>query len=170
MCRLSVRADGKRQQRDGHGARGGQVPLQPAVQHHGDDHAERAVLRRQPDGLLRRGLGHRPRPRRLVPAHEELRRQVAERAPVRRVVRDRRVRVLPVPGERGRVHQLRQGTYRRGLDFVGTRPFGTRFPENIFSEMYLFGKIFGRKVFYWKNVWFVNSISENYRFGIHDVR
>lgn len=108
---ISVRfcADGKRQQRDGHGARNRQMPVQPAVQHHGHDHAERPVLRGQPDGLFRRRLGHRPGPGRLVPADQELRRQVAERAPVRRLVRDRRVRVLFVQGERRRVHQLRQG-------------------------------------------------------------
>lgn len=106
---LFIPTDGKRQRRDGHGARGRQVSVQSAVQHHGHDHAERPVFRGQPDGLFRRRLGHRPRSGRLVPAHEKLRRQVAERAPVRRIVRDRRVRVLSVQRGRGRVHKLRQG-------------------------------------------------------------
>lgn len=117
MYRIFAFADGKRKRRDGQRARDRQVSVQPAVQHHGHDHAERPVLRGQPDGLFRRGLGHRPRPGRVVPAHEKLRRQVAERAPVRRVVRDRLVRVLFVPGERGGVHKLRQGTSREN-DFV----------------------------------------------------
>lgn len=110
MYGVSLCVDGKRQRRDRQRARHRQMSVQPAVQHHGHDHAERPVLRRQPDGLFRRGLGHRPRPGSVVLAHEKLRRQVAERAPVRRVVRDRLLRVLFVQGKRGGVHKLRQGT------------------------------------------------------------
>lgn len=110
MCVLDSRLDGKRQRRDRQRARGGQVSVQPAVQHHGHDHAERPVLRGQSNGLFWSGLGHRPGLGSVVSADEKLRRQVAERAPVRRVVRDRLLRVLFVPRECGGVHKLRQGT------------------------------------------------------------
>lgn len=80
------------------------MSVQPVVKHHGHDHAQRSILRGKSDGLLWRGLGYCPRPGSIVSAHENLRRQMAERASVRRIVRDRRLRVLFVQGERRGIH------------------------------------------------------------------